>query len=730
MKTKGRPILLTGILLFSFMLLSLQMMSMALEDSDRFGNLYSYLLVFNTLGLIILITLIVLNFRRLARELKNKVAGSVMTVRMVVMFSILSITPVLVLYYFSLDFLLRGIDNWFDLRVEQALDDSLELSRLALDGRMRELLKQTTQIAEELKDTSDAASPFEIDEMRSRRAAEELTLLTRQGSIIASSTGEGLSLVPDRPDETILLQLQQGNSYVGLDPVKDTGLFIRVVVNVPQFGGDKRRRIVQALFPVTQRMNELAASVQAAFVEYKELSYLREQLKLSFIMILTMVLLFSIFSVVWAAFYTAKKLAAPVRDLAEGTRAVADGDYTKQLPVTSRDELGFLVASFNTMTEKISEARDAANRSQQEAEAQRAHLETVLTRLSSGVMVIGQDQVIQTVNDSAGQILDVPAETLFNRTLEQLRASNGYLEHFIDLISENIIERQKDWREQITIFGSSGRQILMCSGAMLPDVNESEQGYVIVFDDITVLLQGQKDAAWSEVARRLAHEIKNPLTPIQLAAERLRHKYLNTMEPDDAETLDRLTNTIVQQVETMKGMVNSFSNYARPPILESKPADINDLILEVTDLYSHDGTVNIKTDLSEDLPLIDIDTRRIRQVFNNLIKNAIDASPVNSDLYISSHKVSDKNFESVEIRIRDSGSGIADNIREQMFDPYVTNKTKGTGLGLAITKRIVEEHGGMIWLENNNPAPGACACIRLPLGQSVSNPVTGVSETV
>lgn len=728
MTTKGRPILLLGILLFSFMLLSLQMMSMALEDSGRFGNLYSWLLIFNTLGLITLVTLIVLNFRRLARELRNRVPGAVMTLRMVMMFSILSVTPVLVLYYFSLDFLLRGIDNWFDLRVEQALDDSLELSRLALDGRMRELLKQTRQIAEELRDTSDAASPFEIDEMRARSVAEELTLLTRQGTIIASSTGEGLSLVPDRPDETILLQLQQGNSYVGLDPVKDTGLYIRVVVNVPEFGGKNTRRIVQALFPVTERMNELAASVQDAFVEYKELSYLREQLKLSFIMILTLVLLFSIFSVVWAAFYTAKKLAAPVRDLAEGTQAVAEGDYTKQLPVTSRDELGFLVASFNAMTQKIADARDAVNRSQQKAEAQRAHLETVLTRLSSGVMVIGQDTVIQTVNDSAGQILNVPVSTLLNRTLEEVRASNNYLERFIDQIAENIVDRQKDWREQITIFGASGRQVLMCSGAMLPDV-ETEQGYVIVFDDITVLLQGQKEAAWSEVARRLAHEIKNPLTPIQLAAERLRHKYLRTMEEQDAETLDRLTNTIVQQVETMKDMVNSFSNYARPPTLEAAPTDINELIREVTDLYSSEEVTTIETTLADDLPPVDIDAKRMRQVFNNLIKNAIDASPAKSVILVSSEHIQDRNVDFIEVRIRDSGSGIADNMREQMFDPYVTNKTKGTGLGLAITKRIVEEHGGMVWLENNDPGPGACACIRLPLGQSSPVPVSNVSET-
>lgn len=715
MKSKGRPILLIGILLFTFMFLSLQMMSMALEDSDRFGNLYFYLLIFNALGLITLITLIVLNFRRLAKELRNRVPGSFMTVRMVVMFSILSVTPVMVLYYFSLDFLLRGIDNWFDLRVEQALEDSLELSQLALDGRMRELLKQTTQIAEELKDTSDAASPFEIDDMRASSAAEELTLLTRQGSIIASSTGEGLSLVPDRPDDTILLQLQQGNSYVGLDPVKDTGLYIRVVVNVPEFGSDNVRRIIQALFPVTERMNELAASVQSAFVDYQELSYLREQLKLSFIMILTMVLLFTVFSVVWAAFYTAKKLAAPVRDLAEGTRAVTEGDYTKQLPVTSRDELGFLVASFNAMTEKISEARDVAHRSQQEAEAQRAHLETVLARLSSGVMVIDRDLTVRTVNESASEILDVPISALSSVPLKQIRSEHSYLEGFIERISENISDQQKDWREQITIFGPSGRLVLMCSGVMLPDVNDKSQGNVIVFDDITVLLQGQKDAAWSEVARRLAHEIKNPLTPIQLAAERVRHKYLHTMNPDDAETLDRLTNTIVQQVETMKDMVNSFSNYARPPTLESSPSDLNDLLTEVADLYSNDDSVDIRMSLNDSLPPVDIDKKRMRQVFNNLINNAIDASPDGSTLDISTNRVSDNNIDSAEVRIRDSGNGIADNIKDQIFDPYVTNKPKGTGLGLAISKRIVEEHGGIIWIENNTAAPGACACIRLPL---------------
>ena len=719
MKYYGRKILLVGIVLFVLMLASLLMMSNALQDSSHFGRLYLGLLIFNALGLLSFIVLIALNLKRLIRQRRKQQPGARMTVRMVVMFTLLSVTPVLVVYYFSLDFLNRGIDNWFDLRVEQALDDSLELSRLSLDLRMRELLKQTEQLAEEFSRISASTVPFsfEIDELRARSGATEMTLLTRQGRIIFSSADDPTRMVPDRPNETILLQLQQGGSYTGLDTIRDSGLHIRVVVNVPEIGFANKRRIIQALFPVSEQINELANSVQTSFVKYKELSYLREQLKISFVIILTLVLLFSIFSTVWAAFYSARRLAEPVRDLAEGTRAVAEGDYETQLRVPSNDELGFLVASFNEMTRKIGQARDAANRSQYEAETQRAYLETVLEKLSSGVIVLDQDVKLRTANASADQILDVPLTKLTGHTLKQISLEHNEFEPFCQTIEKYLTTSKKDWREQLTIPRKNGHRIMMCSGTYLPSTQGSQNSHVIVFDDITALIQGQRNAAWSEMARRLAHEIKNPLTPIQLAAERLRHKYLRTMQQDDAEILDRLTNTIVQQVETMKEMVNSFSDYARSPELKPQTVDLNQLIEEVLDLYTNlNPNIKITAKLDTDIPLITADTSKIRQVLNNLVNNAFDACSLSkqSVLEISTHSVNISGQNVVEIRIKDPGPGISKDIMEHIFEPYVTTKTKGTGLGLAIVKKIVEEHDGTVWLENNEPGTGASAIIQLP----------------
>ena len=293
MKHSGRIILITGIVLFIFMLTSFLMMSDALQNSNRFGELYSGLLVFNTIGLLVLAILIGLNLRRLVRQLHNKIPGSRMTIRMVATFSLLSIIPVLILYYFSLDFLHRGIDSWFDLRVEQALDDSLELSKLSIDLRMKELSRQTEQIASEFIDISDVETPFEIDGYRSRSGAEELVLMTQQGTVIAYSLSDNSSLVPDRPDESILFQVRQGTNYIGLDTLSDKGLSVRVVVNILGLGIDHKPRILQALYPIPVRMNELAYNVQDAFVKYKELSFLKDKLKISFILILTLLLLFS-----------------------------------------------------------------------------------------------------------------------------------------------------------------------------------------------------------------------------------------------------------------------------------------------------------------------------------------------------------------------------------------------------------------------------------------------------
>ncbi len=726
-KRPGTFILYSGLFLFACILASLLMMSDALKDSSQFSRLYSGLLVFITVGLITLISLIFLNLRHLIQQRRNQIPGTRMTVRMIAMFTALSVTPVLVVYLFSLDFLHRGIDSWFDLRVEQALDDSLALSRLSLDTRMRELLKQTDQMAEEISEISDAEMPFEIDGLRSRTNAKEVTLLNRQGGVITSSSEDTTSIIPDRPSDTILLQLQQGGSYTALDNAVKIGLHIRVVVNVPAVGVGNDSRIFQALYPISEEINTLTNSIQTSYIKYKELSYLREQLKLSFILVLTLVLLFSLFATVWTAFYFSKRHVAPIRDMAEGTKAIAEGDYHTQIPVTSNDELGFLVASFNEMTQRIAQARDAASQSQHEAETQQAYLEAVLGRLSSGVLVFDKNKVLRTSNVSAGQILGIPIESLTGESLEKICLQYNYLEPMRETILSHD-NTEQDWREQITLFGNSGRQILMCSGTPHSITQDKNEDYIIVFDDVTELLQGQKNAAWSEMARRLAHEIKNPLTPIQLAAERLRHKYLHTMDQKDSDTLDRLTNTIVQQVETMKEMVNTFSDYARTPETKTQAMDINALMREVLDLFtSLNQKTEIELNLEPHLPMVNADVSRLRQVFNNLLKNAFDACENDTDsiLTITSQCISTAGAEYVEISISDSGPGIAEDIMEHIFEPYTTTKTKGTGLGLAIVKKIIEEHNGVVWLENNKDKAGVSAIIRLPIIQKQDDDTNG-----
>ena len=718
MKKGEKLITFIGLCLFIFMLSSLLMMSKSLQNSELFDRFYLGLLLFNALGLISLSILIILNLKRLIRQLKNRVIGARMTIRIVILFSLLSVTPVLIVYYFSLDFLHRGIDSWFDLRIEQALDDSLELSRLALDVRMRELLNTTEKIAEELSDTNDAELPSHIDQIRDRINADELTLLTRKGAIVVSSSEDMKSLVPNTPEETILLQLIQNNSYIGIDLIENKGLVIRAVVNVPMIGIGSTEKIIQALFPMSERMNQLSENVQTSFIEYKELSYLREQLKFSFIIILTLVLLFSIFSAVWAAFYSARTLAAPIKDLAQGTRAIAKGNYNTKLPVPSNDELGFLVASFNDMTDKISQARDTAKNSQKESESQQIYLETILSRLSSGVIVFNKDGKIEKSNISAAQILQIEVTILNQKNIDDLINNFSKLKSFFECISNNINEKTNDWREQIILSKKTGNQILLINGTVLTSSDNSKIKHIVVFDEITALIQGQRDAAWSEVARRLAHEIKNPLTPIQLAAERLRSKYLSSLDTNNVETLDRMTNTIIQQVETMKDMVNDFSDYARPAEFKEEEIEIINLLQEGVDLFSNMNCGNkIEMDIKTNLPKIHGDEKKLRRVLNNVLTNAVDANSIGDHnlLKISAKTVNIEDNEIIEIRVIDSGPGIDPLVENNLLEPYITTKEKGTGLGLAIVKKIIDEHSGTFWLENNKEEDGACAVIRLPV---------------
>ena len=703
--------------LFVLLLTSLYLMSDATHNAALFGQLYSLLLGINLLAIVLFIGLIAQSLWRLVQQYRQQIAGSRLTARLVIMFVILSVTPVSVVYYFSLDFLQRGIDSWFDVRVENALNDALELSKTSLGIRMNKLLEESEEMASALRETSNDFAALTLNDLRRGSDASELTLFNLNGRIIAASSVEAEKFLPVQLDTSTQILLRQGKTDVGLVPLKDTDLYIRVAVPVPSADPLKETRVLQALYSVPGQINTLADSVQSAFGKYRELAYLRIPLKYSFILTLSLVLLLSIMMAIWAAFFAARRMVAPISDLVEGTRAVAAGDYEKRLPLPGHDELGFLVRSFNEMTHRIALARNEASNSQRQAEAQHAYLETVLTNLSSGVMTLDTDHCLHTSNPSASQILGIDLSLYHGQPLEQLISDRPVLQALVEPVYEHLEQGETNWQEEITLFSRGGRQVLMCRGTLLPDSSETPGGTLIVFDDITTLIQAQRNAAWGEVARRLAHEIKNPLTPIQLSAERLRHKYLNKMDPDDAGVLDRATHTIVQQVETLKEMVKAFSEYARMPTLQREDVDLNAIIREVLELYQGgDNAVRFSLQLDKSTPHIEADIGRMRQLLHNLIKNALEAMDYQTgELLISTRCVEEHACRYVELKFQDTGPGFPEELIGQLFEPYVTNKTKGSGLGLAIVKKIVEEHGGILEAENVEGA-GACVVIRLPVG--------------
>jgi nitrogen fixation/metabolism regulation signal transduction histidine kinase len=709
--------------MFVLLLVSLSFMSDATHNSERFGQMYSLLLFINAAGLVILGALVVANIIKLLRQQRMKVPGARMTRRLVVMFIVLAVAPVSVVYYFSLQFLQRGIDSWFDVSIEQGLHDALDLSQAALDVRLHEVLKLTASMADELSDSAQATLALALYDLRVRSGAQELTLIGGDGRIVASSSADPSSIVPNQPPGEVLMLLRNRQHYIGLDPVGEGGLFARALVPVLSSRADSEVYTLQALYEVSERFSMLAEGVQSAFTRYKELSYLRKPLKFSYILTLSIVLVLSLLAAIWAAFHSARRLVAPVRDLAAATHAIAEGDYSKRLAVASTDELGFLVRSFNDMTRRLAKSRDQARRSQQLIERQRAYLEAVLANLSSGVISLGQDAMIRAVNRTARQSLGVDINSYLGKDMQAIIADHAFLRPFVDVIERYRESGSESWQEEVSLFGMNGRQVLMCRGTALQSNGHRSNGLVVVFDDVTALIQAQRDAAWGEVARRLAHEIKNPLTPIQLSAERLRHRFMERMAPDEAEILDRATRTIVNQVEAMKTMVNAFSEYARVPRISLELMSLNALVREVLDLYhSGDLQVQIVERLDAEPDSIDGDAGRLRQLLHNLFKNALEAVRETPDARITviTRLLPKEGMDRLELCVEDNGSGFDPGVLENVFEPYVSTKLKGSGLGLAIVKKIVEEHGGTISADNADHG-GAQIRIRFLLSTAGAN---------
>jgi nitrogen fixation/metabolism regulation signal transduction histidine kinase len=699
-----------GLLVVLFV--ALDLMSDAVQNSEELSRAFVPLLFLVLLGLAVLAFMVAVNVVKLVRRYRRQAAGSRLTGRIVILFVLISLLPVGVVYYYSLGFLLRGIDSWFDVEIDRAMGDAIKLNQASLDLNQRVLLKYSEQLFAGIEDSSTTALALTLGELRRKAGALEITIFGSGGDVFGYANEDPTRLVPDHPDREIVQRVRAGTNYVGLETAAGGEMVVRVLVADP--GG--RLQQLQAIFPTSEHITELSQRLEDAYNRYTELSYLRESLKLSFSVTLSLVLVFGLMSALIAAFHTARRLVAPVADIARGTRAVAEGDYEQQLPLPGHDdELAFLVASFNSMTRRISQARDAAARSQQAVEAQRAYLETVLGRLSSGVIAIDPEQGLRTANPAALDILRLSSADMEKQTLAALAQAHPRVSSWAEMVQAHLQE-DKDWRAEITLFSGEGRQVLLCRGSPLVGPQTEAHGHVVVFDDITTLIMAQRDAAWGEVARRLAHEIKNPLTPIQLSAERLRHKLLAKLPEPDARIVDRATHTIVAQVEAMKAMVNDFSSYARTPKMDAQPLRLDTLIREVMDLYrSAGGNGGLELKLQAPDVQIMADPLRLRQVVHNLVKNAQEALNGRSDphVLVTTSPVDDTEEPHIDLTVQDNGTGFDEELLGRIFDPYVTTKTKGTGLGLAIVKKIIEEHGGIIWAENAKG--GARLVARLPI---------------
>ena len=700
---------------------ALFLLSRTAQNSEDFDRLHILILLINVAGVVVLFALLVGNLVRLLRDYRTDVPGARLKARMVGMSVSLAVVPLLVVFYFSMQFINRGIDTWFNVEVEKGLDDALALSRAALEMQMRDNLGTTVQIAERLRNVSKRQLIFELSMLRRESGASEISVFGRNRRILATSSDFAANRLPQVPKDEVLLQIRQNRPFVSLDPLERGSFQIRTAVAFGDRSRPETVGVIQAYFPVPERIGRMANSVDSSYSEYKRLLYLREPLKRTFTLTLTVVLLLSMLTSVYGAFVLSRRLVAPIQNLVAGTRAVAKGDFDTRLPTPSRDEIGFLVSSFNEMTEKLSEARRQASLSQAQVEAERANLEVILARLSTGVVALESDLRIRTANQASGAILNVDLENRIGEYLPDVAKGQPLLEQFVDLARVHLNAGETEWREQIVLRGEVGRRVLTCACTALPGDEDHAAGFVVVFDDITALLQAQRDAAWGEVARRLAHEIKNPLTPIQLSAERLRRKYINTMSKDEVQVLDRATHTIVQQVEAMKEMVNAFSDYARAPDIDINVFNLDKLAHEVVDMYRAQASgIEIVLNTDPTLPDIEADIGRVRQMLHNLIRNSIEALE-NRDykgrIEVRLSKTEVQETDVAEIVVEDNGPGFKTGSVSQVFDPYVTTKPKGTGLGLAIVKKLVEEHGGTIEAENPDGG-GAVIRIQLPVNEA------------
>ena len=675
-------------------------------DTVLFSRNYPLLIGLNIVLALGMLGLVGWQLRSLWRDYQAQVFGARLKLRLMLMFGFIAVLPGALVYGVSVQFVTRSIESWFDVRVEKALESGLQLGRSALDSLLDDLAAKARSMATELSDIQETSRRSALLRLREEKSVQSAALFSVGGQLLSSATTELSSLLPDLPSQA---QLKQARNTRAISTIEGEGgkLYLRVLVPVAARDVFEEPRILQLINPVPPSLAHDADAVQDVYRDYQELQLARVGLTRIYALTLTLTVLVALFGAFALAYLMARRLVAPLYILAEGTQAVAQGDFSPRQAIYSGDELGVLTQSFNQMTRQLNEARHETERHRSELESARGYLESILANLSAGVLVFDRSFVLRTVNEGALTILNDDFTGLIGAVVDswprQTVMGTFIRQHFA-------ATEDAEWQAQLEMERSNGMpQVLLLRGSRLPEA--SGGGDVVVFDDVTRIIAAQRSAAWGEVARRLAHEIKNPLTPIQLSAERLQFKLADKLTDGDAEMLARGTQTIIKQVQSMKRMVDDFRDYARLPAPEVAPLDLNELIGEVLGLYES-SSARIDSRLAEHLPPVLGDATQLRQIIHNLLRNAEDALEGQEDGQISI--VTETAGRFARLSIADNGPGFPVELLPRIFEPYVTTKARGTGLGLPIVKKIVEEHLGTIEI-SNAPVGGARIDIRLPL---------------
>jgi nitrogen fixation/metabolism regulation signal transduction histidine kinase len=680
---------LAGVLLF--------LLATASGNTTLFAQHYPLLLGLNAALAALLAALVAWQMRGLWRKYRARAFGSRLTVRLLVLLAVMAVVPGALVYTVSVQFLSKSIESWFDVKVDAALEGGINLGQSAIDQMLGELQAKARAIAVELADRPASQQVGVLGRLRDQAGVQEAVVVNASGRVLASSTEDVTRLVPELPSPQALRQARAARGYSAVDAAAGKPLALRVVVPVASFSLADEARYVQLRQTVPEQFGRSAEAVEAAYRDYRELALSRQALKRIYIVTLTLALSMALLVAIALAVLLANRLSEPLANLAQATQAVARGDFSRRAPVTSSDELGVLTESFNSMTRQLDEARRVVEANRMALESAKARLENILANLSAGVLVFDRELGLSISNHGAQAILGTEREAFAAEMREQFR-SHGSL----------------PWQQQVELKGT-GKTLLVRGTALHQD---PEGGFVLVFDDITQLIQAQRATAWAEVARRLAHEIKNPLTPIQLSAERMEMKLAGKLGAEDAEALTRGTRTIVNQVAALKSMVDDFRDYARLPAPVFAGLDLNALVQEVLALYETSKTPIAKK-LTPGLPQVRADSAQIRQVLHNLVQNAQDAlenrkSPGEQPIIeVCTEAVGDR----VRLSVTDNGGGFPEEMMARIFEPYVTTKPRGTGLGLAIVKKIIDEHHGELAIENRL-ARGASVSILLPMAKA------------